>query len=358
MKLECRREIAEQSGIEGILNRLEKERNSALGLGFRHKEDNVSPGDSEDRDESHNRSTINSVAADFDKITKPTLVSSTSSPPGGFQSKLGQHRSLTGNHDLRNSLEPHMWRSWIIQRNGSAFENFEDAEIAPGGTGQGAGADVSGNDVLEIRQFAATPINREGDSSPPGGKANYKEIKSRIQQLESELSSVLQSLRSGVDKVGMQTGKKRSDDDLQKLSDAWEFQENEIFKAQDRLRSIRAKLAVLEGKMTLAIMDANKTIEEKQKRIDNSRRALTFLKTICVVWPNSASEVLLAGSFDGWSSKRKMEKSNAGVFSVYLQLYPGKYEIKFIVDGEWKIDPLRPIVQNNGYENNLLIIQE
>ncbi|KAJ6898101.1 5'-AMP-activated protein kinase subunit beta-2 [Populus alba x Populus x berolinensis] len=54
--------------------------------------------------------------------------------------------------------------------------------------------------------------------------------------------------------------------------------------------------------------------------------------------------------------QRRMEKSSVGIFSLYLKLYPGRYEIKFIVDGEWRIDPLRPIVYNNGYENNLLII--
>ena len=31
-------------------------------------------------------------------------------------------------------------------------------------------------------------------------------------------------------------------------------------------------------------------------------------------------------------------------------------QIKFIVDGQWKTDPLRPIVNTSGYENNLLII--
>lgn len=40
-----------------------------------------------------------------------------------------------------------------------------------------------------------------------------------------------------------------------------------------------------------------------------------------------------------------------GVTSFHLAL-----QIKFIVDGEWRIDPLRPIVRNNGYENNVLII--
>ena len=31
-------------------------------------------------------------------------------------------------------------------------------------------------------------------------------------------------------------------------------------------------------------------------------------------------------------------------------------QIKFIVDGVWMIDPLRPIICSNGYENNLLVI--
>lgn len=44
-------------------------------------------------------------------------------------------------------------------------------------------------------------------------------------------------------------------------------------------------------------------VEEKQKRVDSARRALRLLRTACIVWPNSASEVLLAGSFDGWASK-------------------------------------------------------
>lgn len=58
--------------------------------------------------------------------------------------------------------------------------------------------------------------------------------------------------------------------------------------------------------MTLSLFsDAQKVIEEKQKRINCARRALQLLRTACVVWPNSASEVLLVGSFDGWSTQVK-----------------------------------------------------
>lgn len=47
-----------------------------------------------------------------------------------------------------------------------------------------------------------------------------------------------------------------SSSELQQLSDAWEFQETELMKAEDKLRSIRAKLAVFEGKIALSVMYA------------------------------------------------------------------------------------------------------
>ncbi|XP_061351953.1 protein PTST homolog 2, chloroplastic [Gastrolobium bilobum] len=350
---------AEESGIEGILNRLEKERSSSFGLGFREKEVSISSEKNEDKDEWDHRTTTDTVSADLKNSSRPSSLNPTSSPLSGFQTKLDQHKSQLGTDDSRNSLKPEMWRSWIIQRTGFLDADFEDAEIVPNETQKGGLSDVSGQpDILKISEFSCESINRETGLGSLGRNANHNDIKSRIQHLESELSSVLDLLRSSTDKVTMQMEQKSSSDDLAELSDAWEFQENEIMNAQDRLRSIRANLAVLEGKMALAIMDAHKIVKEKQERINNARRALQTLKTTCVVWPNTASEVFLAGSFDGWSTQRKMEKLSTGLFSVCLQLYPGKYEIKFIVDGEWKIDPLRPVVNNNGYENNLLVIHD
>jgi hypothetical protein len=38
------------------------------------------------------------------------------------------------------------------------------------------------------------------------------------------------------------------------VSDDWEFEETKVMQAQEELRSIRAKIAVLEGKMALEIM--------------------------------------------------------------------------------------------------------
>lgn len=49
--------------------------------------------------------------------------------------------------------------------------------------------------------------------------------------------------------------------------------------------------------------DAQKFVEEKLKRIDDASRALQLLRAACIVWPSSASEVLLSGSFDGWATQ-------------------------------------------------------
>ncbi|KAJ3674653.1 hypothetical protein LUZ60_005269 [Juncus effusus] len=180
-----------------------------------------------------------------------------------------------------------------------------------------------------------------------------EEIHTRLQHLESSLNSSLKSLRSKVKHLLSQHIEESTNDEV---SDDWEFRETEIMKAKTEVRSLRARLSVLEGKMALKIIEAQKLLEENEKRYEISQRAYFGLKTVCIVWPNIANEVLLAGSFNGWTNQRKMEKSTEGIFTLNLTLYPGQYEIKFIVDGIWKVDPLRPVVHNNGHENNLLTV--
>ncbi|KAI3796025.1 hypothetical protein L1987_38686 [Smallanthus sonchifolius] len=186
------------------------------------------------------------------------------------------------------------------------------------------------------------------------------DIKSRVQQMQLELSLSLCLLRSIKDKKhnNLSNGHKSLPSELQQLSVTWEFHENENLNVKDRLKTVCAELAVLEGKMTSSVIDTQKKVKKKQRRTIAGCRSLQVLRNICIIWHDLASEVLLAGSVDGWTTQRKMERSEAGVFSLFLNLYPGRYEFKFIVDGVWRVDLLRPIVNNNGYENNVLIIPE
>ncbi|XP_020091355.1 uncharacterized protein LOC109712285 isoform X4 [Ananas comosus] len=310
-----REEDAEDSGIEGILSRLEKERNWSYA-----------------------------VSSEGRGRNGRTLRSHGVLDPG--DTDVNNTRNLTSS----------MWRKWSTRRAGFPDTDFQAAEIVPNG------------DRKIVENGSLSDVSLDGEMHRPSksvvgiGKASsnlYSEqnqIRMRLQHLESDLTSALQSLRSKANSLLSHEGKENSLDELHRLSDAWEFQETEIMHARDQLRSIRAKLAVLEGKMALQMIEAQKVIEERQKKLDAAQKALHFLRTACIVWPNPASEVFLAGSFDGWTSQRRMEKSRTGIFLLYLKLYPGRYEIKFIVDGTWKIDPLLPTVNNNGNENNLLIV--
>ncbi|KAK1553370.1 hypothetical protein Q3G72_033812 [Acer saccharum] len=44
------------------------------------------------------------------------------------------------------------------------------------------------------------------------------------------------------------------------------------------------------------------------------------------------------------------------LWSTVLWLYPGTYEIKFIIDGQWRIDSQRESVTSGGMCNNILRI--
>ncbi|KAJ9709185.1 hypothetical protein PVL29_000916 [Vitis rotundifolia] len=340
----------DNTGIEGILKGLETHRNVTFGVGMREK-GNGSILINNNGDDWHSGNSTNADSSGLGKISRQTSSIHNKGIIKDSGGKHSQTRSFSDLDGLGNSLKSEMWRTWGVYGAGFSVMEVEAAEIACNEARMEEVIDISKDEILAISE--GHDISKELNSH--GKEVNHSEIQSRLQDMELELSSILRALKSTSDGI-VPLGNTSSSDDLRKLSDALEFQENEIMNAQDILRSLRAKLAVVEGKMALAIIDAQKLVEEKQKRIGDAHSTLQLLRSACIVWPNSASEVLLAGSFDGWTTQRKMERSSTGIFSLCLRLYPGRYEIKFIVDGVWRIDPLRPLVHSDGYENNLLII--
>ncbi|MCI0651918.1 MAG: glycogen-binding domain-containing protein [Planctomycetes bacterium] len=52
-----------------------------------------------------------------------------------------------------------------------------------------------------------------------------------------------------------------------------------------------------------------------------------------------ARNVFLAGSFNGWDpTATPMESGEGGMWSITLALEPGRYEYKYVVDGEWRCE--------------------
>lgn len=50
-----------------------------------------------------------------------------------------------------------------------------------------------------------------------------------------------------------------------------------------------------------------------------------------------AHNISLVGSFNGWNPQATpMQRNEHGVWTVQMHLQPGRYEYKFVVDGEWR----------------------
>lgn len=327
----------EDSGIDGILNRLEKQRNrDFMGIKLGKNGYEAQSKSKDEIDGKHSDASLGVGGTDLEENSRLT--------PAYYHK--GTLDSSGGN--IRHYTEPETWRSWSNRRAGFQPTEFEAAEISLGKNSVDTDKESYHDGIIVTTKGYAEDLDGHKE-------INYNEIRTRLQCLESELTTTLQSLRSKrEDTISEEVTERYSE--LHNLSDTLEFQENEVMSAKEKLRSLRAKLAVLEGKMALAIIDAQKKVEVKQKQINDARKFSQLLRTACIVWPNTATEVFLAGSFDGWTTQRRMEKSKSGVFSITLKLYPGRYEIKFIVDGQWKVDPLRPILNNNGHENNLFTV--
>jgi len=70
----------------------------------------------------------------------------------------------------------------------------------------------------------------------------------------------------------------------------------------------------------------------------------------------AASRVLLVGDFNAWNNAGlALKKSKDGIWSIDLGLKPGKYQYKYIVDGQWKTDPSNRMSARNpfGSENSV-----
>ncbi|MFH1790995.1 MAG: isoamylase early set domain-containing protein [Candidatus Omnitrophota bacterium] len=70
-----------------------------------------------------------------------------------------------------------------------------------------------------------------------------------------------------------------------------------------------------------------------------------------------ANAVLLGGDFNEWDySRNPMKKGRDNVWKTDISLKPGRYEYKFVVDGNWVLDPnSRYNVMNPmGVENSVI----
>ncbi|CAL9088973.1 unnamed protein product [Musa textilis] len=146
-------------------------------------------------------------------------------------------------------------------------------------------------------------------------------------------------------------------------------------------------LSNLHARATIELGDIKRIIAEKDAELHAAEGNLTGLKEVRIDYWANGQIIEVAGSFNGWQHRVRMDHHPSSkhvnppgyrkpmLWSTVLWLYPGVYEvckvaklafhifqsdiplhraIKFIVDGEWRIDSQWEITTSGGITNNIL----
>ncbi|CAH8316338.1 unnamed protein product [Eruca vesicaria subsp. sativa] len=176
---------------------------------------------------------------------------------------------------------------------------------------------------------------------------------------------------------------------VKKLSEANQhnrFLKRQLKTQEDEITNIKSELAIMElevqALVNLAEEIANLGIPQGSRKISGKyvqSHLLTRLdavhnklkeqikdveaaqsKEVNVFWIGMAESVQVMGSFDGWSQPEDLSPEYTASFTKFsttLVLRPGRYEMKFLVDGEWQISREFPTSGEGMLENNVLVVE-
>jgi 1,4-alpha-glucan branching enzyme len=87
-----------------------------------------------------------------------------------------------------------------------------------------------------------------------------------------------------------------------------------------------------------------------------AKKAVTF-----TVHAEQGKAVYLAGSFNEWSTtaKKMAYKAKDGIYAATVQLAPGEYQYKFVIDGTWCADPenVNAVKNDQGTFNSVITVK-
>ena len=91
-----------------------------------------------------------------------------------------------------------------------------------------------------------------------------------------------------------------------------------------------------------------------------TKRSEMVKKTEFSLSASQAQRVSIAGDFNQWNpSSHPLQQDTKGTWKISFDLKPGKYEYRFLLDGEWQNDPNCDCFVENpfGTSNCLKIVE-
>jgi 1,4-alpha-glucan branching enzyme len=90
-----------------------------------------------------------------------------------------------------------------------------------------------------------------------------------------------------------------------------------------------------------------------ETKVKTGRRAVNF-----EIRELPGKEIFIAGEFNDWKLVKKLEDKNGdGIYRCRLMLFPGTYQYKFYVDGQWRSDAANPDFVPNEFGSLNSVLQ-
>ena len=102
-------------------------------------------------------------------------------------------------------------------------------------------------------------------------------------------------------------------------------------------------------------------LNRKEKATQNCAVKKTTKKVSFSMVAPDAEEVLLVGDFNDWEDNPYLlKKDKKGTWKARINLAPGRYEYRFLVDGEWRNDSNCNTFVSNPYggENCVITLED
>ncbi|KAL1820098.1 hypothetical protein ACET3Z_014967 [Daucus carota] len=170
------------------------------------------------------------------------------------------------------------------------------------------------------------------------------------------------------DNSDIETRKKENEVEISRLKFILHQKELELSELKQHIEKEKLALSLLQSRAETEISTAQKLVSDKDAELQAAEQALSGLQEVQIQYEGPGESVEVAGSFNGWHQRIKMDPQPSStpnivdvmrrrsftLWRTVLWLYPGTYEIKFIVDGHWKTDPERESVTRGTIHNNIL----
>ncbi|CAH8379422.1 unnamed protein product [Eruca vesicaria subsp. sativa] len=209
-------------------------------------------------------------------------------------------------------------------------------------------------------------VGQRSVSMTPNGSAvayevAYEEVTYATEANNSQRNSDQRHGNAELDKDSHdETMKRENQVEITRLRFMLRQKELELSRLKEQIEKEKLSLSVLQRKAETEIQKAQMLVSQKDVELQEAEESLSGLQEVEIEYCGDGNVVEVTGSFNGWEHRVGLEletsKSSGKekCWSTLLWLYPGTYEIKFIVDGQWITDPQRDSVTRGHITNNIL----